>query len=96
MLVCDARSLLVQSLIKDLWSLSRLPEPALVHLELRRLLFELLKEHFDNQYLLADHSTHKPLLQFTTGGFEAGNDTSYSSLEEGGELPRLTGLLLMT
>ena len=62
MLVCDARSLLVQSLIKDLWSLSRLrlPEPDPVHLELRRLPFELLQGALDNQYLLADLSTHKP------------------------------------
>ena len=63
-LVCDARSPLVQSLpiegILELLNRLRLPEPDPVHLELRRLLFELLQGALDNQYLLADLSTHKP------------------------------------
>ena len=59
---CDARSLLVQSLhrLLELFSRLRLTEPVPVHLELRRLLFELIQGALDNQYLLADYSTHTP------------------------------------
>ena len=44
----------------ELFSRLRLTEPDPVHLELRRLPFELLQGALDNQYLLADLSTHKP------------------------------------
>ena len=55
-------------------------------LVLRRLLFKL-PQSARQPVPPGRPSTHKPFLLFTTGGLEAGNDASYSSLKRGENYP---------